>query len=153
MKQSSENPGEGLVRFSVEQLIATYQQFDGSLIEKLPELYANDVKFIDPFHQINGLKNLQGYFSHMMKNLSYCHFDFHHWIAQAGRQEAVLFWTMEYSHPRLAGGKYLQLQGNSHIRVEEKICFHRDYFDTAAMLYEQLPVMGFFIKKIKQRMS
>ena len=140
----------------VGALMDAYRQFDMTLVEKLGQLYADDLVFIDPLHEIHGINNLTDYFSKMIQGITYCRFEFHRWLGQTSggaNSEAVLFWTMHYSHPQLAGGGPLQLEGNSHIRIADKIVYHRDYFDAGAMLYERLPVLGWAIKKIKQRMN
>ena len=35
---------------------------------------------------------------------------------------------------------------------DDKIIVHQDFFDGGAMLYEHLPVMGWAIRKLKERM-
>jgi hypothetical protein len=42
------------------------------------------------------------------------------------------------------------VDGFSQISFEDnKVKHHRDYFDLGSMLYEQIPVLGLLIKKIK----
>lgn len=149
----------------LEQLARCYQSFDPELLTRLESLYAPDVEFVDPLHRIEGLENLQHYFAGMMHNLAQCRFEFTQFLCVDGEGasasdndnedsgEAVAFWTMHYSHPRLAGGRLLALSGNSHLRFRQKIYYHRDYFDAGAMLYEHLPLLGYAIKKVKQRMK
>lgn len=141
----------------LEQLARCYQSFDPELLARLESLYAPDVVFVDPLHRIEGRENLQHYFAGMMHNLSQCRFEFTQFICSGDDggdgAEAVAFWTMHYSHPRLAGGRLLVLSGNSHLRFQQKIYYHRDYFDAGAMLYEHLPLLGYAIKKVKQRMK
>jgi len=67
-------------------------------------------------------------------------------------QEAMVLWEMTFAHPQLNKGKSILVPGNSHIKFDHKIYYHRDYFDTTSMLYEYIPLLGFIIKKIKQRM-
>jgi hypothetical protein len=54
-------------------------------------------------------------------------------------------------HARLRPGELLSLPGASVIKFEERIHYHRDYFDVGAMLYERLPVVGGLIRSIKAR--
>jgi hypothetical protein len=41
--------------------------------------------------------------------------------------------------------------GSTHIKYREKVHYHRDYFDAGALLYEQIPLVGFMIRAIKAR--
>ncbi len=135
----------------LNQLRSVYMQFNSKTLSQLPEIYAEDIQFRDPFHAINGLSGLTIYFESMMKDLIECRFEFHHSVELPS--EAVLFWTMHYSHKKIAGGQLLEISGSSHLKFNDKVFFHRDYFDAGAMLYEHLPLVGGIIGFIKRRMS
>ena len=60
---------------------------------------------------------------------------------------------MSYSHPRLAGGGQIDVAGISHIRFDDKINYHRDYYDLGEMLYEHLPAYGWLTRKLKARLA
>lgn len=142
----------------IEQLKAAYASFDKNLLPKLSDLYAENVEFIDPIHTanghtVNGLKKLTSYYEEAMQDLLLCHFIFHQTIVDESRNEAVLVWTMRYQHAKLASGQLIEMQGNSHLRYNEKIIYHRDYYDLGVMVYEHIPVLGLIIKKIKQRLA
>lgn len=136
-----------------QQVRRMYLHFDENLIASLADIYSVDIQFKDPLHAINGLPALTRYFEGMMGDLIECRFEFHHSIESAEPGEAILFWTMHYRHKKLANGKLLQLSGNSHLLYNDKVYYHRDYFDAGAMLYEQIPLLGFLIRKIKQRVG
>jgi hypothetical protein len=60
---------------------------------------------------------------------------------------------MHYAHPKLNGSKDIQLEGATKILFEDKIHYHKDYFDGGALLYEHIPLMGKLIKLIKRRLT
>ena len=137
-----------------DKFIHTYQALQpgsdvGSL---LSELYHNDIIFKDPFHQISGLEHLCQYFSGLYQNLSACHFEFHEIVSQ--HQLGTVFWTLTYRHPSLhKGAQDIVVEGMSLLHwQDDKIIVHQDFFDGGAMLYEHLPVMGWAIRKLKERM-
>lgn len=130
-----------------------YLRFDKKILNTLGDIYSDDIQFRDPLHAVNGLKNLTAYYAGMMGNLLECRFEFHHSMEMTARGEAVLFWTMHYRHSKLAGGKLLELTGNTHLLFNEKVYYHRDYFDAGSMLYEHIPVMGFAIRQIKKKVG
>jgi hypothetical protein len=115
------------------------------------ELYSEDMTFKDSFHSINGLDDFQQYCASLYENISACDFVFHKsWLTE---KDAMLTWTMTYSHPRLRGGRPISVEGASEISFEEKIHFHQDYFDGADLLYEHVPVLGSVIGYLKKRMN
>lgn len=119
--------------------------------ELLFEVYADDLLFQDSFHKIESRDAFLHYCSELYENLKSCDFDFHdQWINDC---QAMLTWTMSYSHPKLNRGKPISVQGASHLRFNEKVYFHQDYFDGGALLYEHVPVLGSIIQQLKKRMA
>lgn len=128
-----------------------YQRLDRKILKLIPDVYSDDVQFRDPWQALNGLPNLNDYFADLMINLAECRFEFHHSVELPDRGEAVLFWTMHYRHNKLAGGKPLELTGNSHLLFNEKVYYQRNYFDAGSLLYEHIPFVGFAIRQIKKK--
>lgn len=129
-----------------------YADFNQAGLWQLSELYAEGCLFRDPVHAVKGLESLIQYFDRMAASLNFCRFEFHSRIEQEDR--AFLSWTMHFSHPRLANGTPLALDGVSELRFANgKVQFHRDYYDLGAMLYEHLPLLGKLIKFIKSKIA
>ncbi|MGM0481665.1 MAG: nuclear transport factor 2 family protein [Pseudomonadota bacterium] len=135
----------------VDSLKSFYDEFKSENLEQLSELYHDDINFTDPIHQIVGLDDLKAYFEHTMENVKYCHFAFDDELV--GDEKAYLTWQMRFSHPKLADGIEIVLPGVSHLQFEDgKIREQQDYYDLGAMLYEHVPLVGYVIDKIKQRL-
>lgn len=130
-----------------------YMRFDKKVLKTMPEIYSDDIQFRDPLHAVNGLQKLTDYFNGMMDDLQECRFEFHHSLEVLDRGEAILFWTMHYRHKKIAGGRLLELTGNTHLLFNDKVYYHRDYFDAGSMLYEHLPFLGSAIRYVKKRMG
>ncbi len=135
----------------VTTFISLYGELNHSTLFRLPEVYSDDIQFIDAVHHLNGLSQLTDYFEHLYANILECKFHIHHVIESDN--EASLFWTMEYSHPKISKGKRISVDGTSHIKFNETVYYHRDYVDMGQMLYEHLPVIGSAVKFIKKRME
>lgn len=134
------------------QLIDYYEQFDQQSSDKLDDLYAENVVFIDPVHRVEGVVPLKAYFESMGAGLSSCRFEFTE--KTIGLNEAWLQWEMHYCHPRIGGGRPLQLTGVSHLKGEgDKFTYHRDFYDLGAMLYEHVPVLGVGVRWLKRKLS
>lgn len=131
-----------------------YAEFDKTRMAQLGDFYHPNIVFCDPLHRIEGLEALKVYFEGMAENLTFCRFRFHSSPRLTDDGNAFLVWTMDYAHPKLAAGKPLQLEGCSHVQFQQqRIHYHRDYFDAGAMLYEHLPLLGFVLGRIKQRLG
>ena len=86
----------------------------------------------------------------MYQNLSACEFVIQQVITQDN--QAAVYWQMSYQHPKLGQGKIVTVTGHSHLKAQdEKVIYHRDYFDLGEMLYEQLPVVGKLIRWLRSR--
>lgn len=121
-------------------------------LQRLGELYSDDVQFTDPLHQVQGLGQLQEYLRELYSNVSELRFDFHG-FDQPSEGQGYLRWTMSYRHPRLARGEVIRVEGCSHLLWHDKVYRHRDYFDAGALLYEHLPVLGRAIGWLKRRLG
>lgn len=136
-----------------QKIRAMYARFDKKILQTMPDIYTEDIQFRDPLHAVNGLHKLTDYFAGMMDELQECRFEFHHSLEMIERGEAIIFWTMHYRHKKIAGGKPLELTGNTHLLFNDKVYYHRDYFDAGSMLYEHLPLLGAAIRYVKKRIG
>jgi len=132
------------------EFIAIYQQLSIHNLALLNTIYDTEIVFIDPIHEISGLKSLRIYFEGLYQHLTRCDFVIEDYLQQGA--DASLFWKMTYQHPKLNKGKDVIVYGTSHIKSKDgKVVYHRDFLDLGAMLYEQLPVLGKIIKLIKDK--
>ena len=137
----------------MEKFLDVYRTLNAENLHLLKEIYAKEVRFIDPAHEIVGLKALTAYFAKLYENIEPPRFRFAHYMA--GDSEGYVQWEMEFSHSKLGGGKAITVPGASFVRFDSsgKALFHRDYFDLGAMLYEHLPVLGRIVTSIKRRLG
>lgn len=130
----------------------TFAGLDRNNLERLDDLYSNDVHFTDPLHEVRGLPQMRVYFAELYARIDDLHFDFHG-FDQVGEGEGYLRWSMSYRHPRLDSGRLIRVDGCSHLLWRDKVYRHRDYFDAGALLYEHLPVLGQAIRWLKRRLA
>jgi hypothetical protein len=63
---------------------------------------------------------------------------------------------MTYAVDKLNGGEPIAIEGNSIIKFggpEDKVVYHRDYFDVGAMVYEHIPVLGWGVRTVKEKLG
>lgn len=136
----------------LDGFIDTYQQLTCNNLHLLAEVYHRDIRFEDPFHQVHGLQSLNDYFAGLYKNLISCGFTIDQVLHKDN--QAAIYWQMTFCHPKLNGGNKITVEGHSFLQaIDNLIIYHRDYFDTSAMVYEHIPALGGVIRFIKQRMN
>lgn len=137
----------------IKHFIELYQVLNKNNLQRLSEIYAGEILFQDPLHQVDGLKQLTEYFANLYENVSHIHFDITHTIVSDCQQQASLFWTMNYAHPKLNKGQTIKVDGMSLLKFNETIFYHRDYFDAGEMLYQHVPILGGVIRILNNRVG
>ena len=63
-------------------------------------------------------------------------------------------WQMTIRFKRLARGEEQRSIGMTHVRFdpEGKVVLHQDFWDSAAGLFEHVPVLGWMLRRVKQRL-
>lgn len=137
----------------MEPFLETYKILNAGNLHLLREIYTDEIRFIDPAHEIKGLERLRKYFANLYENIATPQFCFTHHL-QSGN-DGYVQWEMAFSHPRLNRGRSVAVAGASYLRFDAdgKVFFHRDYFDLGAMLYEQVPMLGWIVTTIKRRLG
>lgn len=135
---------------TLEDFRALFNKLDKGNLDKLADLYSEDIRFQDPLGTVNGLDELTHYFAGAYANVVDCRFEFGEAVVQG--ESAALPWVMHLRHKRIRKGREVQVQGISHLRIRDgRVYYHRDYFDAGEMLYENLPIIGGVIRWIKDQ--
>lgn len=138
---------------NLQQFVDFYNDLSANNLGSLAAIYHPDVQFIDPVHEIHGIAALEHYFAHAYARLSSCHFEP---VQQAVQDsQGFLSWVMTLSHPAIAAGKNIEVQGCTVLRWHKdgRIIYHRDYYDLTDMVYRHIPVLGWLTAKVKQKMA
>ena len=140
--------GNGMKNF-----LDVYSALNSSNLETLQDIYREDISFVDPAHEVNGISELTRYFEHLYQNVDSISFSFEAPLMVEGK--GYVEWKMEFSHPRLAKGEPVRVEGVTYLEMDDEgmVYFHRDYFDLGAMLYEHIPAFGRITKILKKRLG
>lgn len=133
----------------IQGFIIYFEEIKQESIDDLNDIYADNIIFKDPIHEISGLDSLKNYFSALNSNLQSGKFEFS--SIDLSDKKCYLHWTMvlKLKKPR----QHIQVRGISVLTYEEKIILQEDYFDMGELAYEHIPLIGGIIKSIKKRMS
>ena len=136
---------------AVEQLVQFFEQLKPQDLPRLPELYAADARFKDPFNDVQGLAAIERIFAHMFDALDSPHFIVTERIVQG--QQCFLVWDFRFRFRRFDTQSWQTVRGGTHVVFNEEglVTLHRDYWDAAEELYEKLPLVGGLMRWLKRR--
>lgn len=134
----------------IDRFKACFENLHQADLSQFSDIYASDILFRDPVHEVHGLGELEEYMTSICRDLSECRFEFLDELAT--EQAAYIKWIMHFRHPRMAN-RLISVRGVSHLKFSERIDYHEDLYDMGAMLYEQLPLLGSVTRWLKLRLA
>lgn len=132
--------------------VATYfETLTPGSVSQLPQLYAPQARFKDPFNEVQGLADIQRIFEHMYVALDEPRFVITAQLVDG--QQAFLTWDFVFRMKRFDTQTLQTVRGGTHLMFDAQglITLHRDYWDAAEELYEKLPVLGGLMRWLKKR--
>jgi steroid Delta-isomerase len=137
---------------SLARLTAFYATLTPASLTRIPEFYAADAYFKDPFNEVHAGADIQRIFAHMFETLHDPRFVIEESVAQGS--SVFLVWRMLFRVKRWNPNIEQTIRGVSHLRfgVDGKVVYHRDYWDAAEELYDKLPVAGSVVRFLKRRL-
>ena len=122
----------------------------GSVKNGTAKVYAEDAYFNDTLKEITGAPAIEAYLYRTAESVDACTVDFLDVSSHEG--EYYFRWLMKVKFKKFKRGEVQPSIGVTHIRFnrEGKVAFHQDYWDAAGNLFEQIPVLGWVIRKIKK---
>jgi ketosteroid isomerase-like protein len=136
---------------SLPALVAYFEAMTPASVAELGRHYTDDARFRDPFNDVRGIAPITRIFDDMFVRLHEPRFTIVEIIRNA--QGAVLIWDFDFRIKAVDPQRPRRIHGLSHLRfaADGRVNYHRDYWDAAGELYEQLPVVGIFMRWLKRR--
>lgn len=120
-------------------------------LEDFKEVYAQNVHFRDPFHNVTNVGDVYEIFQQMFKRLDSPTFRVIEYIGK--ENVGYIKWRFIF---KFKGENALQsFVGVSRIMIdkEDKISEHVDFWDAGEHIYGKLPLLGTIIRWIKQKIQ
>ena len=119
----------------------------------LDQTYATDAWFNDTLKTIRGRDQMRSYLRHSAEAVESCVVEVKE-ILSNETGDYYIRWLMTIRFKRFKKGQDTQTIGISHLRFNSDglVCFHQDYWDSTAGIFEHIPVLGWMIGKIKARL-
>jgi len=132
-------------------LVRFYEQLSPDSLDRLPQLYAADAHFKDPFNELQGLAGIEAVFRHMFSSLDQPRFVVTGQVLQG--PQCFLTWDFHFQLKRSRPTPVLTVRGASHLvfNAQGRVQLHRDYWDAAEELYEKIPLLGGLMRWLKRR--
>ena len=133
------------------RLVDYWQTLTPASVDALPTVYAADAYFRDPFNDVTGIEKIHHIFADMFVRLDAPRFDITETIENP--HGALLIWDFTFRIKSLKPELARRIHGTSHIRFahDGRVQYHRDYWDAAGELYEQLPWVGPLMRFLRKR--
>ena len=134
---------------AVRAYIAFFEALRPASLNELDRYFASDVHFRDPFNDVTGRDAVRRIFEHMYMHTEEPRFIVEGWMCKDNT--ASLRWQFQCRLEGLA----ISVPGMSFVRFDDrgKITEHIDYWDPAAGIYEQLPLLGSLMRYLRRRLS
>lgn len=136
----------------IGETLGRYRAFFDALspadLDRLGEMYSDDIHFRDPFSDVHGLANLRIVFAKMYADVPDSRFKVLD-VAVSG-DGGYLKWIYSGTFR----GERMEFVGLSDVRVrDDKVCSHVDYYDAASNIYARIPVLRWLVRFIKKRVG
>ena len=124
-----------------QALIDWFEQLSPQTIDRIPQFYAADAEFKDPFNEVRGTDAIARIFRHMFTQVDEPRFVIGSRFS--GEDGVMLLWDFHF-RARGRRPQAICVRGASHLRFDAagKVVLHRDYWDAAEELYAKLPLLG-----------
>jgi steroid delta-isomerase len=134
-----------------QALIDWFEQLSPATVDRVPDFYAANAEFKDPFNEVRGTEAIARIFGHMFSQVDAPRFVIGSRFG--GGDGVMLLWDFHF-RTRGRRPQAICVRGASHLRFDAagKVVLHRDYWDAAEELYAKLPVLGALMRYL-QRMG
>jgi steroid Delta-isomerase len=137
----------------VARVCAFWETLSPASLVGLRTVYSEAVQFRDPFNDLQGADQLEALLARMFERLHTPRFVVREVAVQ--NDGAVLLWDFHYRLRGWQPHRQRHIHGASHVRfaADGRVSIHRDYWDAAEEVYEQLPVLGALLRCLKRRLG
>lgn len=133
----------------IAPLLDWYQQLTPVNLARIGEFYADDARFKDPFNDVTGSQAIADVFQHMFNTTSHPRFTILEVVQQDN--QAFITWDFDFT----IGARAYHIHGASQLKLNEqgKVFLHRDYWDSSEELWQKVPLIGWPLRWLHQRLK
>lgn len=135
------------------EFIEYWQTLSPASLARIDHFYTEDAYFRDPFNELRGQAAIANLFHEMFAHLHEPRFVICETLQEDSR--AFLVWDFTFRIRSLAPARRRRIHGSTllHCANDGRVSYHRDYWDAAGELYEQLPLIGGLLRLLRRRLA
>lgn len=133
----------------LQRVIRFYETLAPDSVGQIATIYAPGARFRDPFNDVQGTAGVEAIFHDMFERTREPRFVITGSVQQG--DQAFVTWDFTFR----TSARAMRIQGCSHLRFDAqgRVDDHRDYWDAAGELYEQLPLLGTLMRVLKRKLA
>jgi steroid Delta-isomerase len=133
----------------LQRLVHFFQTLQPANLPQIATVYAAAARFRDPFNDVQGVPAIEAIFDDMFQRTREPRFVITGSVQQG--DDAFVTWDFHFR----TASRDLRIQGCSqlHFDARGQVDLHRDYWDAAGELYEQLPLLGVLMRALRRRLA
>jgi hypothetical protein len=133
----------------LQRVVEFFETLTEETALQLGRVYAQDVRFKDPFNEVKGLPATTRLFTHMFKQVDQPRFAIKTRMVQG--DDAFMTWDFLFTMHHFSKDEQC-IRGATHLHFngDGLVDMHRDYWDAAEELYEKLPVLRSLMRILKR---
>lgn len=136
-------------RRNLDAYLAAYEAMGPDRLDVFDEVCDPDVRFVDPFNDVQGLDRLKGVYRHMYATLENPRFTI--LDSAVGAAAGYIRWRFDFS----LRGRPMTIDGMSEVAfgADGRVTSHIDHWDAGAQVYARVPVLGALIRWVRARLA
>ncbi len=127
-----------------------FESLSPESLATIDSVYDSQSLFRDPFNDVVGIDKIKAIYQHMFDALQTPRFKVTRIVEQGA--ESFMVWDFTFG---LIGNHY-RISGCTHFVLDpdtQRVTVHRDYWDAAQELYEKLPLLGWLLRRLRNKLS
>ena len=138
-------------RLGIDAYLDFFANISRARLVDLDVLTTADIHFVDPFHDVRGRAAMRRILERMFDTMIEPRFVIERSVATAD----IAFVSWRFSATLRVPERAVTLIGVSELHFDPAGCVaaHIDHWDAAQQVYERVPVLGFILRRLRQRLG
>lgn len=136
---------------AIRAYVAFFEGLTPASLDRLETLCTSDVRFRDPFNEVQGVAALRKVFEKMFEDVREPRF----LVTDRAVSGQVCYLRWEFAFRPARGGAPRRILGMSEVHFDEtgRVTAHLDHWDSGGQIYARLPLLGPVIRWVRRRLS
>jgi steroid delta-isomerase len=145
-------PDQPRFQRALDAYIDYFEKLNARSVRLIEKLAVPGMQFRDPFNDVAGIEQVEAILQKMFVDVQSPKFRVHDYAWGRDQRTAYIKWRFTAT---MAKGRQLDITGMSELYFNDNalVMTHIDYWDPAASIYEDLPLLGRAIRWVRGKIS